>query len=146
MASQGGPAPSAMVYIVVDPDDFQGRRSAPFLPSSDSSVPAYWSLRRTPEEALRRWSWWRPLAADRVAHSLVLSYRFNAHGMGCAVLGCPILTISGWGTGGFSGVRLRAITLERTFYVGDQPVLELDSVQNVVDVFADPQRYLDAPQ
>ena len=62
MANQGGQAPYVLLYLAVDPAELGGHITPPFIPFA---VPDYWSLRKTPEEAIRRWSWWRSNAFDR---------------------------------------------------------------------------------
>ena len=135
----GGPAPLVNLYIVIDPAHFHGRTCGPFIPAV---VPPYWSLFRSPEDAVRGWSYGRTSASDRLAHALILTYRFTAHGVGCAVLGVPILSVAYWGGGGFYGVRLRSCSLEASFECGGMPVLVLECIQNVAEVFENPRDYL----
>ena len=140
MATQGGRAPFVLLYLVVDPAEYGGRMAPPFIPRQR---PAYWSLRKTPEEAIGRWSWSRASAYESLQHCLLLTYKLTAHGLGCAVLGNGMLSIVHWGNdGSLSGLRLRSLTLEREFWCEDLPMLRLQNVQNVLQLIPNAHEYV----
>ena len=140
MATQGGVAPFVSLYLVVDPADFGGVLSTPFIPDE---VPSYFSLRSTPQEAIRRWSWWRRDAFERINHTLLLSYKLTSHGLGCAVLGNVLLNRVHWERdGSVSGLRLCVTTLEQTYYCEDVPTLVLENVDNVFEAFPEAHQWL----
>ena len=140
MAFEGGPSPSIGMCVVVDPADFGGQSVPPFIPNV---VPGYFCLRRTPEEALSRWSWGRENAADRLADCLLVTYKFTAHGLGCAMLGQASLEIGHWGRDGLpDSIRLHFTTLESVFWCEDKETLMLDSVEELLERLPDADQYL----
>ena len=142
MATQGGTAPFMLLYLVVDPGDFGGRLAPPFIPAE---VPDHWPLRRTPEGAIRRWSWWRASAEDRLPHCLLLTYKLTAHGLGCALLGHDMVSRAHWNyDGSLSALRWRSLTLERVFWCEGLPMLVLENIQLVVEHYPEAPEYLES--
>ena len=141
IARVGGTAPFVFLFLVVDPDEYGGRMAPPFIPAQR---PAYWSLRKTPQEAIGRWSWSRASAYESLQRCLLLTYKLTAHGLGCAVLGNGMLSNAHWGNdGSLSGLRLRSLTLERVFWCENLPTLLLENIQNVVFQFPNAHEYLE---
>ena len=141
MASVGGTAPFVILFLVVDPEDYGGSTAPPFTPSQ---APAYWGLRKTPREAIARWSWSRAAAYESLQRCLLLTYKLTAHGLGCAVLGNGMLSNAHWGNdGSLSGLRLRSLTLEREYLCEDQPMLRLQNVQNVLQLIPNAHEYVE---
>ena len=129
-----------LLYLVVDPADFVDGTGPPFTPRE---APPYWSLRKTPEEAIGRWSWSRESAYERLQHCLLLTYKLTAHGLGLAVLGNGMLAKIYWGSdGAFNGVRLSSLTLESDFMCEGLPVLRLQNVHDVNDHVPNAQAYV----
>ena len=122
-------ATSLLLYLVVDPAEYVDGTGPPFVPRE---APSYWSLRKTPDEAIGRWSWSRESAYLRLQHCKLLTYTLTAHGVGLAVLGNSTLEKIHWGAGGaVDGVRLCSPTLARDYVCEGLPMLHLESVTDI---------------
>ena len=141
MVAVGGPAPFVILFLVVDPEDYSGARDFPFQPVQ---APAYWSLRKTPQDAIRRWSWSRANAYEALQRAYLLTYKLTAHGVGCACLGNSILINASWGRDNtLVGVRLRSTTLENLYLCDDQPMIEAQSKQLLMSVIGNAYDYIE---
>ena len=141
MVAVGGPAPFFILFLVVDPADHGGSTAPPFTPAQ---APSYWGFRKTPKEAIARWSWFRAGAYHDLERCLLLTYKLTAHGLGCAILGNGILSKLHWGNdGSISGVRLRSPTLEREYLCDDLPMMCLQSHQRVLEVIPNAHEYVE---
>ena len=130
---------SLFLYVVVDPDDYLPR-GPPFVPRE---VPEYWSLRKTPGEAIARWSWSRETAYERLQHCKLLTYRLTALGIGLAVLGNATLPFIYWGSdGSVNGVRLVSLALEAEYLSEIFPMLKLESVTDIADMCPGAYQYV----
>ena len=131
---------SLFLYVVVDPDDYLPRTGPPFVPRE---VPEYWSLRKTPGEAIARWSWSRETAYERLQHCKLLTYRLTALGIGLAVLGNATLPFIYWGSdGSVNGVRLVSLALEAEYLSENFPMLRIESVTDVADMCPGAYQYV----
>ena len=131
---------SLFLYVVVDPDDYLPGTGPPFVPRE---VPEHWSLRRTPEEAIGRWSWSRESAYDRLQHCKLLTYRLTAHGLGLAALGNTTLANIHWGgDGAVDGVRLFSPTLASEYLCEGLPMLNLESVRDISELCPNAYRHV----
>ena len=133
-------ATSVLLYLVVDPADYVDGTGPPFVPRE---APSYWSLRKTPDEAIGRWSWSRESAYLRLQHCKLLTYTLTAHGVGLAVLGNSTLEKIHWGAGGaVDGVRLCSPTLAKDYVCEGLPMLVLKSVRDVAELGPDAYRHV----
>ena len=131
---------SLFLYVVVDPDDYLPGTGPPFVPRE---VPEHWSLRRTPGEAISRWSWSRETAYERLQHCKLLTYRLTALGIGLAVLGDATLPFIYWGSdGSVNGVRLVGEALEVEYLSEIFPMLKIESVTDVADMCPGAYQYV----
>ena len=131
---------SLFLYVVVDPDDYLPGTGPPFVPRE---VPEHWSLRRTPGEAIARWSWSRETAYERLQHCKLLTYRLTALGIGLAVLGNATLPFIYWGSdGSVNGVRLVGEALEVEYRSEIFPMLRIESVTDVADMCPGAYQYV----
>ena len=141
MVAVGGPAPFFILFLVVDPADHGGSTAPPFAPAQP---PSYWGFRKTPKEAIARWSWSRSGAYQDLDRCLLLTYKLTAHGLGCAIWGNGILFKLHWGSdGALSGLRLRSLTLEREYLCEDQLMFRPQSYQRVLDVIPNAHEYVE---
>ena len=125
-------ATSLLLYLVLDPAEYVDGTGPPFVPRE---VPDHWSLRRTPEEAIGRWSWSRESAYERLQHCKLLTYTLTAHGLGLAVLGNSTLANIHWGgDGAVNGLRLFSPTLASDYLCEGLPMLVLESVKDISDL------------
>ena len=117
------------LYLVIDPAEYENGTGPPFVPRE---APSYWSLRKSPEEAIGRWSWSRHSAYLRLEHCKLLTYVLTAHGLGCAALGNSTIESLHWGAGGaVDGLRLCSPTLAADYECEGLPMLHLQSVRDV---------------
>ena len=122
-------ATSVLLYLVVDPAEYVNGTGPPFVPRE---APSYWSLRKTAEEAIGRWSWSRESAYERLQHCKLLTYTLTAHGLGLALLGNSTIENIHLGAGGaVNGLRLCSPTLASDYECEGLPMLHLQAVRDV---------------
>ena len=132
-------ATSVLLYLVVDPADYVDGTGPPFVPRE---APSYWSLRKTPDEALR-WSWSNEFAYQRLQHCKLLTYTLTAYGLGLAVLGNSTLANIHWGGGGaVDGLRLFSPTLASEYLCEGLPMLNLESVRDITELGPNAYRHV----
>ena len=133
-------ATSVLLYLVVDPADYVDGTGPPFVPRE---APSYWSLRKTPDEAIGRWSWSRESAYERLQHCKLLTYTLTAHGLGLAVLGNSTLAKIHWGgDGAVNGLRLFSPTLASDYLCEGLPTLHLESVRDITELGPNAYRHV----
>ena len=132
-------ATSMLLYVVIDPADYVDAAVAPFVPRE---APSYWSLRKTPGEAIGRWSWPNELAYERLQHCKLLTYTLTAYGLGLAALGNGTLANIHWAGGAVDGLRLFSPTLASEYLCEGLPMLNLESVRDVSELCPDAYRHV----
>ena len=131
---------SMLVHVVVDPAEYVDGTGPPFVPRE---APSYWSLRKTADEAIGRWSWSRGSAYERLQHCKLLTYTLTAYGLGLAVLGNSTLANIHWGgDGAVDGLRLYSPTLASEYVCGGLPMLHLERVGDITELGPNAYRHV----
>ena len=119
-----------LLYVVVDRLDLEPGPHGPAVPPFLAlRPPPYWSLRRTPQEAIARWSWSRANAHERLVHCYLLTYALTAHGLGHATWGHQTLREVHWSNGDLDGLRLYSRNLEADYQENGLSMLRLQNVE-----------------